>query len=81
MAISKMDCFCSLKDTTVTAMVNLYRTGKGAKASEQATIIMCDGAAKCGKTDYCKFVNPLSNRNPLEFIERKEVEPDSVRAS
>lgn len=72
MAIMKTDCYCALKETTVTAMIQAHRTGKGKNTSEQLTVIMCDGATQCNKSDYCKFVNPLSNRNPLEMIQTTE---------
>ncbi|MFH0910376.1 MAG: hypothetical protein V1918_02550, partial [Planctomycetota bacterium] len=33
------------------------------------TFYNCDEAGLCDKTFFCRFVNPLTTRNPLELVE------------
>jgi len=57
--IKKEKAFCAEKNEAVEAIV---RGGRG--GSREA--VSCTCMARCAKTTFCRFVNPLTTRNPLQ---------------
>lgn len=54
---------CQLRGETVEVLfVDLKKSGKSSK-----TPVRCMSAGACEKSAFCKFVNPLSNRIPVDF--------------
>lgn len=57
--IYRTQMYCSQQQTIVTGLVDK----RSPKAPEKA--IACDNATACDKRTFCRFVNPLTQRNPL----------------
>ncbi|MBN1257013.1 MAG: hypothetical protein JXA52_04840 [Planctomycetes bacterium] len=61
--ISKRECFCAEQQVTVEAIVEEKK-----KTGELTyKFLRCGHSSKCCKSTFCRFVNPLTTRNPLEI--------------
>ena len=67
--ISKKACFCQLTEHRVEAIVEELVKGRGKARETIATILDCTASTKCSKSSFCRFVNPLTTRNPLEILD------------
>jgi hypothetical protein len=63
--IGKRTCHCTEKDIEVEAIVEEKKAPRGGEA--RYAFLRCSGAAACDKSTFCRFVNPLTTRNPLEL--------------
>ncbi len=61
--IEKRKMHCTLQNKQVDSLVEI-RKARSAKAGE-AMPINCERAFECSRTTFCRFVNPLTTRNPL----------------
>lgn len=68
--IDKKNCFCALQEKEVTAIVEEIAKGKGKNSEVIRTYLNCDSATTCNKEIFCKFVNPLTTRIPLQVMKR-----------
>ena len=59
---------CQLKNSSVEILYAALTKGKPGAAATK-TPIRCTASAECPKSAFCKFVNPLSNRIPVDFGE------------
>ncbi|MHC4870827.1 MAG: hypothetical protein ACYTFY_03185 [Planctomycetota bacterium] len=66
--IDKKECFCSLQEKNVTAIVEQISKGRGKGSETLTTFLNCDDSSTCNRESFCKFVNPLTTRIPLETI-------------
>lgn len=62
----KVTGHCQLKNSPVEIMFVALNKGK-AKGAGAKTPVRCVSSAECPKSAFCKFVNPLSNRIPVDF--------------
>lgn len=65
--IGKRMCYCMEKDTQVEAIVEEKRSGRGREAEKQVRFLRCSAAGACERSTFCRFVNPLTTRNPLSL--------------
>jgi hypothetical protein len=65
--IAKRQCYCTETTRTVQAVVEEARKGRGKDAEVRYSFLKCLGSADCSKATFCRFVNPLTVRNPLEI--------------
>ncbi len=56
---------CQLRDASVEVLFVDLKKGKTKGGGK--TPVRCQSASECSKSAFCKFVNPLSNRIPVEF--------------
>lgn len=56
--IEKKDLFCQLREENVEALVENKR-------GKEPTPVSCTKMIECDRTAFCRFVNPLTTRNPL----------------
>lgn len=68
--LSQKKFYCQEKKKTVEALVDT----KG----KESCIMNCNDMLFCDGTTFCRFVNPLTTRNPL--CEVDEVSADTVKA-
>lgn len=61
----KVTARCQLKNSDVEIIFVELKKGKSKDAAR--TPIRCQSSAECPKSAFCKFVNPLSNRIPVDF--------------
>ncbi len=61
----KVTARCQLKNSNVEIVFVELKKGK-AKAAAR-TPIRCQSSSECPGSAFCKFVNPLSNRIPVDF--------------
>ena len=62
--IEKRKLHCSLKNKTVESLVEI-RKAKSGQPGEEVLPLNCVAAMTCPRTTFCRFVNPLTTRNPL----------------
>ncbi len=72
---NKRRCWCTLIGQEVEAIVEETRKGRGAKAERVYTFYTCAHAGRCDRTAFCRFVNPLTTRNPLELMDQQAQKP------
>lgn len=70
--ITKRECYCAVRETTVEAVVEESRKGKGKDAGVRHAFLRCSQSKECPKSTFCRFVNPLTTRNPLSLDTEKE---------
>ena len=63
--ILKQTAYCTVRNMTVETLVEETKVG-GRKATVQRTPLTCARMAECPRTTFCRFVNPLTTRVPLE---------------
>lgn len=61
--IAMEDRVCQETGKTVQALVETRNPGKPSEVKEP---LSCTQMAACAKTTFCRFVNPLTTRNPLQ---------------
>ncbi|MBN2712199.1 MAG: hypothetical protein JXR97_07145 [Planctomycetes bacterium] len=66
--ISKEEIFCHERKIKVEALVETKKKGK----EQLKTPISCTKMLECARTTFCRFVNPLTTRNPLVQADEKE---------
>lgn len=67
MAIGRRTCYCNEKETEVEAVVDEQKKGRGKNAEIRHSFLRCSNSSNCDKSTFCRFVNPLTTRNPLEL--------------
>lgn len=67
--VHKEECFCEIRNGTVVAIVEESPTGRGRSRRITRHPIACTGVGSCPRTTFCRFVNPLTTRNPLRLPE------------
>jgi hypothetical protein len=75
--ISKRECYCSVLEESVEAIVEESSAGRGKGAAVRRAFLRCSRSGVCSKSAFCRFVNPLTTRNPLS-LERPGVERENV---
>jgi hypothetical protein len=68
--IRKEQAFCTERRVVVEALLEETRVGKAKTA--QKVPLACTRMGECAKTAFCRFVNPLTMRVPLQMIENSE---------
>ncbi len=66
----KVTVRCQLRESNVEILFVNLRKGK-AKESVR-TPVRCQSSSECPRSAFCKFVNPLSNRIPVDFGDSAE---------
>lgn len=61
----KVSGHCQLRNISVEVVFVDLRKGKAKDGVK--TPVRCQSASECPKSAFCKFVNPLSNRIPVDF--------------
>ena len=61
----KVTGHCQLRNGAVELLFVNLKKGKGKEGTK--TPIRCQSSAECPKSAFCKFVNPLSNRIPVDL--------------
>jgi len=65
--IKKIKAYCSIRQTTVDALVEDSKVRVGKSTAIRRIPLSCGRVAECPKTTFCRFVNPLTTRNPLSL--------------
>ncbi len=63
--ISREQCFCEVRKTNVIAYVEESARNRGRKQPSSRNPVACAESSTCPRTAFCRFVNPLTTRNPL----------------
>jgi hypothetical protein len=63
--IEKQPMFCNEREAVVDVLVEKAKPRRGSTQSAACTPIHCNAVAECPRTTFCRFVNPLTTRNPL----------------
>ncbi len=63
--LEKVTGHCQLRGGDVEIL--FVELGKGKGKAGVKTPVRCQSSGKCPKSAFCKFVNPLSNRIPVEL--------------
>jgi hypothetical protein len=61
----KVTAHCQHRNSDVEILFVDLKKGKAKESAK--TPIRCQSSAECPKSAFCKFVNPLSNRIPVDF--------------
>ncbi len=61
----KVTGHCQLRGGNVEIL--FVETGKGRGKEGVKTPVRCQSSGECSRSAFCKFVNPLSNRIPVEL--------------
>lgn len=69
--IAKETLHCQELKQDVEALVEQKTVGKGKAAEVQKHAVSCTRMLTCDRTTFCRFVNPLTTRNPL--VDHSEV--------
>ena len=67
--IIKQQVMCREKDIMVEALLEERTIRVKGKATKTRTPLSCTRMADCSGKLFCRFVNPLTTRNPLEIME------------
>ncbi|MCX7934377.1 MAG: hypothetical protein N3A66_03860 [Planctomycetota bacterium] len=67
--IKKIKAHCSIRQTAVEALVEDSKARVGKETVLRRIPLSCGRVAECPKTTFCRFVNPLTTRNPLSLEE------------
>ena len=70
--VGKRACVCQAKKATVQALVQETKKGKGKNVEVSYKVLSCDNSRTCEKSLFCRFVNPLTTRVPLEVAAAEE---------
>ncbi len=62
--IEKLPLYCEERREKVEALVQITHPGK---KNESKAVLSCTAMLKCPRTTFCRFVNPLTTRNPLQL--------------
>ncbi len=65
--IVKQQVYCSEKGIWVEALLEERTVRAGGDTVTTRTPLSCTRMAECSRTLFCRFVNPLTTRNPLEI--------------
>lgn len=65
--LSQEQLYCTQRETMVEVLVESQSQGKNARQKKRP--VSCARACECPKTTFCRFVNPLTTRNPLQAKE------------
>lgn len=65
--ISRQQVYCSEQDKHIEALVEEKKAGRGKNAAVKRTVLNCTNVLNCPRTTFCRFVNPLTTRNPLRL--------------
>lgn len=68
--IQKEQMHCTERRSTVEVLVEIRNPGKG---TGNRTCLNCLAMAGCAPTAFCRFVNPLTTRSPLEALSTASV--------
>lgn len=68
--IQKEQMHCKERGTAVDVLVEIRQTGK---AAPTRTCLNCMAMTGCAPTSFCRFVNPLTTRSPLEVLSTSAV--------
>ena len=64
--IQQKKMYCTEKEIEVDVLVDVK--------ARSTTIAACNNMLYCEATTFCRFVNPLTTRNPLQNLEDKAIE-------
>jgi hypothetical protein len=57
--------YCQVCEEEVQAMVEQRKVRRAGQTMTVKTPLSCERVKVCPRTAFCRFVNPLSTRNPL----------------
>lgn len=78
--LKKEELLCTEKGCRVTAYVEEKTSRRGGKIVRETNALSCSGMTKCPRTTFCRFVNPLTTRNPLDLASLQEQLPKAAGA-
>lgn len=66
--IKKAQLLCNEVGHPVDVLVTVRTTRKDGRLVETPTPLSCQRAEQCSRTVACRFINPLTTRNPLTAV-------------
>lgn len=63
----KVTGHCQIRNANVELLFVNLKKGKSKDGTK--TPVRCQSSGECSKSSFCKFVNPLSNRIPVDLGE------------
>ncbi len=76
--IEKVKGFCEIQNQQVEIL--MIKVKKGKSKEETRTPVRCQNAGSCQRGSFCRFVNPLTTRLPVDFSDETK-RPQSPAAA